>query len=209
MESQHPVIKIDCVCSMSMVGYVAMSSVVRMVAAAQTIPHAVMSSCCTDGIITEYNTISHAVGWLVPVSRTDGNITDYNTVMYAVGWWFHVDGLLCGHVFSCADGSSCANHPPCGWLCWLVPVSRADGITIPSCMRLAGNHDRLSFLIPVIKIDCVCSMSMGGYVVMSCGWNHNTISRADDISCANHPPCGYVFRLNGWNHNTIMYAVGW
>ena len=39
-----PVIKIDCVCSMSMVGYVAMSSVVRMVAAAQTIPHAVMSS---------------------------------------------------------------------------------------------------------------------------------------------------------------------
>ena len=56
---------------------------------------------------------------------------------------------------------------------------RADGITIPSCMRLAGNHDRLSFLIPVIKIDCVCSMSMGGYVVMLYG-----------MESQYHPPCG-------------------
>ena len=81
-----PVIKIDCVCSMSMVGYVAMSSVVRMVAAAQAIPHAVMSSCRADGIITDYNTISHAVGWLVP------------------------DGWLCGHVVRMES----QHHPPCG-----------------------------------------------------------------------------------------------
>ena len=62
---------------------------------------------------------------------------------------------------------------------------RADGITIPSCMRLAGNHDRLSFLIPVIKIDCVCSMSMVGYVAMS------SVVRDGIIT----------------EYNTVMYAV--
>ena len=71
-----PVIKIDCVCSMSMVGYVAMSSVVRMVAAAQAIPHAVMLSCRTDGIITDYNTVMYAVLFarvrLLPVCPSAG-----------------------------------------------------------------------------------------------------------------------------------------
>ena len=58
-----------------------------------TIPHAVMSSCRADGIITDYNTISHAVGWLVPVSRTDGNITDYNTLPHAVMSSCRTDGI--------------------------------------------------------------------------------------------------------------------
>ena len=113
---------------MSMVGYVAMSSVVRMVAAAQTIPHAVMSSGC------------------------------------------------------------------------------ADGITIPSCMRLAGNHDRLSFLIPVIKIDCVCSMSMVGYVAMSSVVRMvaaaQTIPRAVKWSCLHVVRDGIIT-----DYNTVMYAV--
>ena len=52
-------------------------------------------------------------------------------------------------------------------------------------MRLAGNHDRLSFLIPVIKIDCVCSMSMVGYVAMS------SVVRDGIIT----------------EYNTVMYAV--
>ena len=62
-----------------------------------------MSSCCTDGIITEYNTISHAVGWLVPVSRTDGNITDYinfdfdeDKIVFDVGHQSYVYKILTG-----------------------------------------------------------------------------------------------------------------
>ena len=107
------------------------------------------------------------------------------------------------NTISRADGVSCASHPPCGWLCWLVPVSRADGITTPSPMRLAGNHDRLSFLIPVIKIDCVCSMSMVGYVAMSSVVR--MVAAAQAIPHAVMSSCCTDGIIT--DYNTVMYAV--
>ena len=141
-----------------------------------TIPHAVMSSGRTDGNITEYNTIPH-----VAMSSVVRMVAAAQTIPHAVMSSGRTDGII-------TDYNTVMYAV--GW--WLVP----DGWLSCHVVRMESQHHFPCGWCQLRKPSPMRLALLAGSC-QSCGWNHNTIPHAVGGDHVDGWLCGHVFRSYG------------